>query len=151
MIKRLLLTASLTISSTFAYNVGDTVDKNIVNDLKMNDNKIYIVDFFASWCASCKIELPLISKLNQTLDKSKYVLLGVNSDTNINKGKEFVNKLQLSFDVVYDNQNKIISKFNPIGVPAIYYIKNSKVQKVVFGAVHNIDQKILNDLKTIGE
>ena len=76
MIKRLLLTASLTISSAFAYNVGDTVDKSIVNDLKMNDNKIYIVDFFASWCASCKIELPLISKLNQKLDKSKYVLLG---------------------------------------------------------------------------
>ena len=31
MIKRLLLTASLTISSAFAYNVGDTVDKSIVN------------------------------------------------------------------------------------------------------------------------
>ena len=151
MIKRLLLTASLTISSAFAYNVGDTVDKSIVNDLKMNDNKIYIVDFFASWCASCKIELPLISKLNQKLDKSKYVLLGVNSDTDINKGKNFVKKLHLSFDVTYDNKNKIISKFAPIGVPAIYYIKNSKIQKVFFGAVHNIDQKILNDLKTIWE
>ncbi len=148
---KLVLINVLLVSSLFSYNVGDKIDNNIVQELNLNKEKIYVIDFFASWCASCKIELPLISKVNSKIDKSKYQIIGIDSDEDINKGKQFVKKLNLNFDVIYDNDNKIISKFAPIGVPAIYYIKDLKIQKVIFGAVHNIDQKILTDLKSIGE
>ena len=151
MLKKLLLLTAISTSALFSYEVGDRVDLDIAKQLNIKDDKVYVIDFFASWCASCKIELPLISKLDKQIDKSKYKIIGVNSDRKINKGKAFVNKLNLSFDVVYDNDNKIISKFAPIGVPAIYYIKDLKVEKVIFGAVHNIDQKIQNDLNNLGE
>lgn len=151
MMKKYLLTAMVLANTMFAYEVGETIDNEISNKLGLIDEKVYIVDFFASWCASCKIELPLISKLNNKIDKSKYKIVGVNSDQDIKKGKNFVQKLNLNFDIVYDNNNEIISKFAPIGVPAIYYIKDKKVQKVIFGAVHNIDTKILNDLERLGE
>ena len=131
----------------FAYKVGDTIDKDVAITLNISNDKVYIIDFFASWCASCKIELPIISNLNKTIDKLKYKIIGVNSDQKRETGKSFVKKLNLNFDVVYDSNNKIISAFAPIGVPAIYYIKDLKIQKVVFGAVYNIDQKILDDLK----
>ena len=149
MLKKLLLTTTLSISSLFAYNVGDKIDEDIANQLQLNDNKIYIVDFFASWCKSCKIELPLISKLNNDINKNNYKIIGVNMDKNKAKGEKFVKKLALNFDVIYDSNNQIVSKFEPIGVPAIYYIENKTVKKVVFGAVHDIDQKIKNDLKNL--
>jgi thiol-disulfide isomerase/thioredoxin len=146
MIKKLLLLSILFGLSLQAYNLGDTLDKSIVNKLKLKKDKTYILDFFASWCVSCKIELPLISELNTVLDTSKYKIIGINSDQNIDEGKNFVNKLNLNFDIIYDSDNVIISEFEPIGVPAIYYVKNRIIKKVIFGAVHSIDEKIQNDL-----
>jgi thiol-disulfide isomerase/thioredoxin len=147
MISALLLVSSLNAQ----YNVNDKISDDIVNKLQLQKNKVYVLDFFASWCISCKLELPLISKLNNTLDNTKYKIIGINVDENKNDGKNFVNDLKLNFEVIYDSNNKIISKFEPVGVPAIYYIKNNIVKKVIFGAVHNIDDQISNDLKTIGE
>jgi len=148
---KIILALLFVINLNAKYDVGDTLSTDIVNKLQLKQDKVYVLDFFAAWCVSCKIELPLISKLNINLDKSKYQIIGINVDEDINDGKSFVKDLALNFDIVYDNTNKIISKFEPIGVPAIYYIKNNKVQKVIFGAVHNIDTQILNDLKNIGE
>lgn len=133
----------------YAYKVGDSLDSRIIKKLDIKSDKTYVIDFFASWCASCKIELPLIAKLNNNLDKSQFEIIGINVDENIKDGKYFVKKLNLNFDITYDYDNQIIAKFNPIGVPAIYYVKNLKVIKVIYGAVHNIDQKILSDLRQL--
>lgn len=135
----------------YAYKVGDSLDSRIIKKLDIKSDKTYVIDFFASWCASCKIELPLIAKLNNNLDKSQFEIIGINVDENIKDGKYFVKKLNLNFDITYDYDNQIIAKFNPIGVPAIYYVKNLKVIKVIYGAVHNIDQKILSDLRQLGK
>jgi cytochrome c biogenesis protein CcmG/thiol:disulfide interchange protein DsbE len=151
MFKKLLLVSIFCVSSLFAFDVGDKLDTQIINDLKLTKDKVYVLDFFASWCASCKIELPLISTVNTQIDKQKYEIIGIDSDKDINKGKAFVKKLNLNFDVIYDNQSKFISKFNPIGVPAIYYIKNFEVKKIIYGAVNDIDKKILADLQSLGE
>lgn len=151
MLKKLLLVSMFGSSSLFAFGVGDRLDNQTISDLKLKNEKVYVIDFFASWCASCKIELPLISKVNTLINKDKYEIIGVDSDKNIEKGKSFVKKLNLNFSVVYDNKSKLISKFNPIGVPAIYYIKNFEIQKVIYGAVQDIDKKILNDIYKLGE
>lgn len=151
MLKKLLLVSTIGVSSLFAFDVGDKLDTKTINGLKLTNDKVYVIDFFASWCASCKIELPLISKTNTQIDKSKFEIIGINSDKNIKKGKSFVKKLNLNFKVIYDNKLEFISKFNPIGVPAIYYIKNFEVKKVIYGAVHEIDKKILKDIQKLGE
>ena len=151
MLKRIILITILSISSLFSFQEGDRLDLQTIQDLKMVKDKIYIVDFFASWCTSCKIELPLISKVNTQINKDKYEIIGINSDKDIKKGKAFVNTLNLNFPVIYDNKSKLISKFNPIGVPAIYYIQNFEIKNIIYGAVPNIDKKILNDINKLGE
>ena len=151
MYKKLIVSLLLSSSLLATYNVGDKLDSKIVDKLGLKSDKVYVIDFFAAWCISCKIELPLISRLNNDIDKNKYEIIGVNVDEDLNEGKAFVNDLSLNFDIIYDNTNEIISKFEPIGVPAIYYIKNNIVKKVIFGAVHNIDKQIKNDLENIGK
>ena len=147
MFKNLIISIFLTTSLMASYNVGDKLDFDSIKKLNLKSDKIYILDFFAAWCVSCKIELPMISKLNNTIDKSKYKIIGINVDENIEDGKLFVKELALNFDIVYDTNSELISKFDPIGIPALYYIENFRVKKVIFGAVHDIDKKILNNLK----
>jgi len=64
----------LLLQPLFAYELGSSVDEKILTTLKINDNKIYIVDFFASWCHSCEKEIPDLNKLHKNLDKTSYEL-----------------------------------------------------------------------------
>ena len=151
MINKVLIIVFLYTSSVFAaYNVGDTLDSKTVNTLKLQKSKIYILDFFASWCISCKIELPSLNQVNEDLNHFRYKIIGINVDENTDDGKEFVKSLNLNFPIVYDKENKLIGKFEPLGVPAIYYIKDLKVQKVRFGAIEDIAMQISDDLIELG-
>ncbi len=130
------------LNSLFAYEIGSTVDAKILSDLKINDNKIYIVDFFASWCHSCEKEIPDLNDLHEILDKKKYELIGIDIDKDIEKAKVFQKALHVNFRVINDNEQKLVSVFKPIGMPSLYIIQDKKVLHVMIGAVDDIDELI---------
>lgn len=141
-----MLTAAISIPA-HAYDVGDTVDPTVLKTLDVDPNKITLVDFFASWCTSCKKELPILD--NMPLDKSKVEIIGVDTDKKVSKGKAFQQKLKLKMRVYNDPTQKIISKFAPFGMPALYYLKGGKVVKIRQGAIPHIDKKINKDLQEL--
>ncbi len=136
-------------SILFAYQKGDSLDQEISQKLNLQPKKIYIIDFFASWCASCKKELPLISKLSDKLDQSSVEIIGIDVDEDVKKGEAFQKEMQLSFRVINDSQSNIIKVFNPVGMPAIYIIKEGRVANLLLGAKDNIDELIKSDLKVL--
>ena len=141
------------LTNLIAYDKGDTINDSIASHLGCNDEKVYVIDFFASWCGSCKKEIPLISVANTKIDSTKVEIIGVDVDKDVNKGIKFQNELKnqnnLNFRVINDPQNLIISEFAPIGMPTLYYVKNKKVVGIVTGAIDNIDEKIIDDLKAM--
>ncbi len=148
------LTLILLLSSLlFSYQVGDTISSNIQNRLNIKDDKIYIIDFFASWCNSCEKEIPYISKVHQKIDSNRVEIIGIDVDKDIQKAKTFQEELKsqnaLTFRVINDPQNSIIREFKPIGMPALFYVRNGKILNVVYGAVDNIDKVILKDLEEL--
>ena len=139
------------LTNLIAYDKGDVINDSIASHLGCTDSKVYVIDFFASWCGSCKKEIPLISKANKLIDSSKVEIIGVAVDKDVNAGIKFQKSLksknQLNFRVINDPQNLIISEFSPVGMPTLYYVKNKKIVGIVTGAVDNIDERIINDLK----
>lgn len=135
-------------SNLFAYQVGDTIDDATAKALNI-ESGVAVIDFFASWCVSCKKELPLIQKMSVDLANSGVKIIGVDTDEDVKDGIAFQKELGLKFFVFNDTKEEVISKFEPVGMPAIYYVKDKKVVKTLFGAVDNIDKVILNDLKGI--
>jgi thiol-disulfide isomerase/thioredoxin len=142
-------------SLLFSYQKGDTISQEMQNRLNVKEDKIYIIDFFASWCGSCEKEIPYISKVHQKVDSSQVEIIGIDVDKDIEKAKSFQKELKsknaLTFRVINDPQNNIIKEFKPIGMPALFYIQNNKVIDVIYGAVDNIDEVILSDLKRLQE
>lgn len=139
------------LSTLFAYEKGDVIDSTLAAHLGCTEDKIYIVDFFASWCGSCKKEIPLLSKVNTQINPNDVEIVGIDVDKDPQKGMKFQKKLkennQLNFRVINDPQNLIIAEFKPIGMPSLYYIKDKKVIKIITGAIDSIDEVILNDLQ----
>ena len=139
------------LTNLIAYDKGDTISDSIASYLGCAGDKIYVIDFFASWCGSCKKEIPLISVANTNIDSSRVEIIGIDVDKDVNAGIDFQNKLKksnkLNFRVINDPQNLIISEFAPIGMPTLYYIKDKKVIGIITGAVDDIDERIINDLR----
>jgi len=143
----------LLLTNLYGYNKGDTISDSLASHIGITQNKIYVVDFFASWCGSCKKEIPLISKVNKEIDKTKVEIIGIDVDKKVQHGLKFQKMLKnggkLNFKVINDPQNSVIAEFSPIGMPTLYYIKNKKIVKILTGAIDNIDKHILQDLKEL--
>jgi len=146
MLKNTLYSLLFSTVALMALETGDSVPKNIQDRLKLESDKVYVVDFFASWCKSCKKELPLIT--NVYSEKIAEVV-GINVDKNQEDGEKFVKELELAFPIVYDSDKSLVEAFNPLGFPAVYYVKNGQILNVIFGAVEEIDKKIKEDIKAI--
>ena len=146
MIKKTLSTLLLSSFAVMALETGDAVPQAIQDELKLENNQTYVIDFFASWCKSCKKELPLVQKVAQ---ENVANVIGVNVDKKEEDGKKFVADLGLTFPIIYDNDKKLVEAFDPMGFPAIYYVKDGKVVNVIFGAVNDIDEQIKKDMQEL--
>ena len=71
-----LLTLSVISPASHAYQVGDSVDPQLLKALNIDNQKITLVDFFASWCTSCKKELPELDGLRDELAKRGVAKIG---------------------------------------------------------------------------
>ncbi len=149
MIKKILFTLSLSTLALMALGSGDCLPKLATQKLSLQNDKIYIIDFFASWCHSCQKELPLMTKLNNSIDKNKTEIIGIDVDEDIEEGKTFQKELALNFKVIDDTNNEIIGTFNPVGMPSVFIVKNSQIIAVIAGAKENIDSYILEGLKDL--
>ena len=121
--------------------------------IPMEENKIYILDFFASWCVSCEKEIPILSQIGEKLKKQNIEIIGIDVDKNPQDGKKFQQKLQkyFTFKVINDSNNEIINSYKPLGMPALYIVKNDAICGKIFGAVQNLEERIDEQIKLCKE
>ncbi len=146
-ISTLLLASSL----LFAYQKGDHIEPMVLEQMKLEKGKIYVIDFFASWCSSCKIEMPLLIKASKVIDTNSSELIGVDVDKDTTQGVAFQKELKIPFRVINDSNNSIVKAFNPMGMPSLYVVKDGEVLDLLFGAHDNIDQLIIDEVKELSK
>ncbi len=149
MLKKILYTLCFSTISLFSLESGDMLPSSLGDKLVLEKDKIYIIDFFASWCKSCEKELPLMMNLNTKIDANSVEIIGVDVDEDISKGKAFQESLKLDFKVIDDSKNELIKIFDPAGMPSVFIVKNSKIIATVIGAKDDIDSYILEGLKDL--
>ncbi|MDN3612289.1 TlpA family protein disulfide reductase [Vibrio ostreicida] len=136
--------------SAMAFQQGDKLTETASAGLKLDNSQLTIVDFFAEWCVSCRHELPLVNQLYRDLKQTGVTVVGVDVDEEVEVGLAFQQSLGLQFPVVNDPEQALIAEFQPIGMPALYYIYQGEVLKVRFGAINDIRNVILQDLAEMG-
>jgi thiol-disulfide isomerase/thioredoxin len=108
--------------------------------LNLHNDTIYIVNFWATWCISCRKELPEFEKIQKVFENSKVKMLLVSLDF-INQQealKSFIEKNKITPEVLILNApdaNKWIDKVDPNwsgSIPATLIYKD-KVRKFYEG------------------
>jgi peroxiredoxin len=94
--------------------------------------KVVVLNFWASWCAECRPEMPALESLHRNFASRGLVMLGVNAREDPPAIQRFVKELRLSFPVVTDADGRINSLYGVVGVPATFIIARDG-RAVAFG------------------
>ncbi len=106
-----------------------TLEKEILSD----KNTIYVVNFWATWCAPCVKELPHFEKLNAENKKVKVVLVSLDFKKQYEstllpflKRKKIQSEVVLLTDKDYNTWLSMVDKEWSGSIPATLIIKNDK-------------------------
>ena len=115
-------------------------------DLKDYQGKLIIVNFWATWCAPCKDEMPSLDLLYQNDDFKNLQIFTVNMEQpNKVKTKKFFEDLKIKkLSIFFDKKLNFVESFKLRGVPTTVLI-NKKGEEFarIIGSINFNDKKFL--------
>ena len=117
-------------------------------DLAKNKGKIMILNFWATWCAPCKKEMPSLSLLKKNLPKIEIFAINLEKP-NKEKTRNFFNDLKIdNLKIYFDPNFDLAKKFKMRGLPTSILIdKNGNEFGRIIGEVNFNEKKLLKFLK----
>ena len=102
---------------------GDTVS---LADLK---GQVVLFNIWATWCHPCRAEIPELQALHEQYERQGLELVGVSVDgENADRGiREFMSEFRMTYTIWRDPDERALSLFRTIGVPATYLIDRAGV------------------------
>lgn len=128
-------------SRTNAVELGDTALNFTLSDLsgkevRLSDfkGKVIILNFFATWCPPCRMEIPDFIELQRLYGPKGVSFIGV-ALVSPEDAKGFADKAGVNYPVLIDDK-KVSAAYGPIrSIPTTFIIgKDFKVAKIYIGA-----------------
>jgi len=98
--------------------------------------KVILLDFWATWCAPCKIEIPGFVELQTKYKGKGLVVVGLSVDDTVEQLKPFVTQFKMNYPVLVGLGNDAIQEaYGPIwGLPTTFLIgRDGKICKKHMG------------------
>jgi peroxiredoxin len=83
--------------------------------LSQYKGKVVLVNFWATWCIPCQVEMPGLQALSQELGPQGLVVLGIATDDPRQEAliKPIVKAKGVTYPILRDPDTRVVSKFNP--------------------------------------
>jgi len=90
--------------------------------------KVVLVDFWATWCPPCRMEMPSMEHLHRRLQGTDFAMLAVSEDDESDVVRSFVDEMQLTFPIVLDPAGQVPPRYGVTGYPETFIIdRNGQV------------------------
>ena len=122
------------------------IKKNETINFSKYENKIFAINFFASWCLPCKVEAPLLDKLSNKID-----IIGISYKDDKTEMIEFLERYGNPYsEIGIDKKGSIAIEWGVYGVPETFIISdNGKILYKHTGPINydDLNNKILPLIK----
>jgi len=107
--------------------------------LKSLKGKVIFLNFWATHCGPCKIEMPFMEKLYQKMKGKDFIILALSLDRKESlekekiRVKEFVTNYKLTFPILFDYTGTVSNLYRVYEIPVTYIInkKGNTLGKII--------------------
>jgi AhpC/TSA family. len=99
-----------------------------------SENKIVIINFFASWCTECREERVKLTEIRKSNDKEKLKIVGVVFQDSKEKILKYL-KENNPYDYIYFDEGETAIDYGVSGVPETFVIVDGKIAKKFIGPI----------------
>ena len=117
---------------------------------------VVVMSFFATWCAPCMKELPILEKVYNKYknERVKFFLIDITEATrnmpgfeNSPKAGPFLKKKGVTMPILYDTRGVAMERYNAITLPRLYIIDgNRKITQIREGFHPGKEKEFMNEI-----
>jgi thiol-disulfide isomerase/thioredoxin len=116
-------------------------------DLK---GKILVVDFWATWCEPCIVEIPKFNKMSDEYKGKGVEVVGMTVESPYDDIKPKVKETGMKYTVLVGNDQVVDGFGGLIGFPTTFVVtKDWKIYKKYMGALADKDARIKKDIEKL--
>ena len=125
-----------------------------VFNLKEHQGQVVVLDFWATWCAPCRISLPALSQVAADYADDPDVWVGSVNRENLSSEnlRRFLDRLKLKFPVIHDQIGSVSRQYDVRGLPTLIVINPAgKITYAQAGIVSRHTPVLVRHLKKLIE
>ncbi|MDA8084542.1 MAG: TlpA disulfide reductase family protein [Nitrospiraceae bacterium] len=114
--------------------------------------KVFLLNFWASWCPSCIAEMPSLNALakDSALKSHGFEVVAVSVDGSASEAAAFLRDKRLDLFVLMDEKKAVTKKFKVFSLPTTFLInKNGKIVEKFFGEYDWSDREIRSKIEKL--
>jgi thiol-disulfide isomerase/thioredoxin len=81
-----------------------------------------VLNFWASWCAPCREETPLLVRLHKIYGPRGIVFVGVDVQDEAADARRFIARYHVDYPVVISSDDRLIVKYGIVGLPTTVFV-----------------------------
>jgi thiol-disulfide isomerase/thioredoxin len=101
--------------------------------------KIVIINFWATWCEPCRIEMPIFQSYQDDYSDD-LVIIAINSQDTKEDIQEFVRDLNLTFDFLVDKDGEVQKQYLVRGFPTTFFLNRKGILEIQHIGILTEDQ-----------
>jgi peroxiredoxin len=112
--------------------------------------KVVLINFWATWCAPCRDEMPSIQRLTERLADRPFVALAVNLDEPETRIRKFLAQTSLDFTVLLDPGRQAARAWNARILPASFVIgPEGAIRYSAIGEIDWNDEQVVRRISAL--
>jgi thiol-disulfide isomerase/thioredoxin len=94
------------------------------NEVRLSDfrGKIVFLNFWTTWCPTCRVEMPSMEKLHQKFKNQAFAMVTINLQESASQVNNFFKEYKLTFTALLDSDGEVGIRFRINAIPTTYIL-----------------------------
>ncbi len=90
-------------------------------DLSSLHGKVIVINFWASWCVPCRLEMPMIERT--AAQQRSLVVLLINERDDLGAARRFATELKITSPALFDGDGRVGNVYGVQGLPTTVFVR----------------------------